>query len=76
MPLARLVDVSRSVRDTSSRKAKIALLAECLRELGPDEVVAGAAFLCGAPAPASDRHRLGIPPRAPVPGGRAGAHRE
>ena len=49
MPLARLVDVSRSVRDTSSRKAKIALLAECLRELGPDEVVAGAAFLSGAP---------------------------
>ena len=49
MPLARLVDVSRSVRDTPSRKAKIALLAECLRELGPDEVVAGAAFLSGAP---------------------------
>ena len=48
-PLARLVDVSRSVRDTSSRKAKIALLAECLRELGPAEVVAGAAFLSGAP---------------------------
>jgi DNA ligase-1 len=49
MPLARLVDVSRSVRDTSSRKAKIALLAACLRELGPDEAVAGVAFLAGAP---------------------------
>jgi DNA ligase-1 len=49
MPLARLVDVSRSVRDTSSRKAKIALLAECLRELEPAEIVAGAAFLSGAP---------------------------
>jgi DNA ligase-1 len=49
MPLAQLVGVSRSVRDTSSRKAKIALLAECLRELGPAEVVAGVAFLAGAP---------------------------
>ena len=49
MPLARLVDVSRSVRDTSSRKAKIALLAACLRDLGPDEAVAGVSFLAGAP---------------------------
>jgi DNA ligase 1 len=48
-PLHRLVDVSQSVRDTSSRKAKIALLAACLRELGPAETVAGVAFLSGAP---------------------------
>ena len=49
MPLARLVDVSQSVRGTSSRKAKIALLAECLRDLDPAESVAGVAFLSGAP---------------------------
>jgi DNA ligase 1 len=48
-PLARLVDVSRSVRDTSSRKAKIALLADCLRELGAADSAAGVAFLSGAP---------------------------
>ena len=49
MPLARLVDVSESVRGTSSRKAKVALLAECLRDLAPGESVAGVAFLAGAP---------------------------
>jgi DNA ligase-1 len=48
-PLARLVDVSHSVRETSSRKAKIALLAGCLRDLGADEALAGVAFLSGAP---------------------------
>jgi DNA ligase-1 len=48
-PLAALVDVSRSVRETSSRKAKIALLAACLREFGPAESAAGVAFLSGAP---------------------------
>ena len=49
MRLARLVDVSQSVRETSSRKAKIALLADCLRDLAPAEAVAGVAFLAGAP---------------------------
>jgi DNA ligase-1 len=48
-PLARLVDVSSAVRDTSSRKAKIALLAGCLSDLGPEESRAGVAFLAGAP---------------------------
>jgi DNA ligase 1 len=48
-PLSRLVDASSSVRETSSRKAKIALLAACLRDLGPDESAAGVAFLSGAP---------------------------
>ncbi len=47
--LARLVDVSAAVRETSSRKAKVALLAACLSDLGPDESVAGVAFLSGAP---------------------------
>src|SRR3954463_2346648 len=49
MPLARLGDVSQAVRETSSRKAKIALLAACLRGLGPGESLAGVAFLSGAP---------------------------
>jgi DNA ligase 1 len=48
-PLHRLVEASRAVRDTSSRKAKIALLAACLRDLGSQESAAGAAFLSGAP---------------------------
>src|SRR5690242_741465 len=48
-PLHRLVDVSSAVRDTSSRKAKIALLAACLADLGPAESAAGVAFLSGAP---------------------------
>jgi DNA ligase-1 len=48
-PLARLVEVSRTVRGTSSRKAKVGLLAECLRELGPAESAAGVAFLSGTP---------------------------
>ena len=48
-PLIRLVDVSQSVRATASRKAKIALLAGCLRGLGADESLAGVAFLSGAP---------------------------
>jgi len=48
-PLTRLVETSSAVRETSSRTAKIALLAGCLRELGPDEAVAGVAFLSGAP---------------------------
>jgi DNA ligase-1 len=48
-PLVRLVDVSSAVRDTSSRKAKIALLAGCLVELGADEAVAGVSFLSGTP---------------------------
>jgi DNA ligase 1 len=48
-PLHRLVDVSQAVRGTSSRKAKIALLAACVRELGPAESAVGVAFLSGAP---------------------------
>ncbi len=48
-PLHRLVDVSSAVRDTSSRTAKIALLAACLTDLGPAESAAGVAFLSGAP---------------------------
>jgi DNA ligase 1 len=43
------VEVSRSVRDTSSRKAKIAFLAACLRDLDAEESAAGVAFLSGAP---------------------------
>jgi DNA ligase-1 len=43
----RLAEASDAVRETSGRKAKVALLAGALRELEPDEVAAGTAFLAG-----------------------------
>jgi DNA ligase 1 len=45
--LHTLVECSRSVTATRSRNAKIALLAECLRALAPDERDIGVAFLSG-----------------------------
>jgi DNA ligase-1 len=42
-----LVQCSRGVTETRSRNAKIALLAECLRQLAPEERDAGVAFLSG-----------------------------
>ncbi|PRX25351.1 DNA ligase-1 [Actinoplanes italicus] len=46
----RFIDIaatSAAVAATSGRKAKIGLLAEALRRLDPDEIVAGAAYLAG-----------------------------
>ncbi|MEU8656359.1 ATP-dependent DNA ligase [Actinoplanes philippinensis] len=46
----RFLDIaatSAAVAATSGRKAKIELLAGALRRLGPDEIVAGAAYLAG-----------------------------
>jgi DNA ligase-1 len=45
--LAELVETSRRVAETPSRNAKTALLAECLRKLGPAEIEAGVAYLSG-----------------------------
>jgi ATP-dependent DNA ligase I len=45
--LADLVETSRAVGATSARREKVALLAEGLRRLAPDEVPAGVAFLSG-----------------------------
>ena len=45
--LAELVDTSRRVAETSSRNAKTALLAECLRGLAAAEIEAAVAYLSG-----------------------------
>lgn len=45
--LARIVQTSLDVGSTRSRKKKQALLAELLRELAPDEVPVGVAYLSG-----------------------------
>jgi ATP-dependent DNA ligase I len=47
MTFARLVDTSRRVAETRGRRAKIALLAELLRTLPPEELEIGVAYLSG-----------------------------
>jgi DNA ligase 1 len=47
--LADLVIASRALTDTSSRSRKVAILAELLRTLDPDEVPLAVGFLAGAP---------------------------
>ena len=47
--LADVVAVSRNVTATSSRSEKIAILAELLRRLDPDEVAPAVGFLTGVP---------------------------
>jgi DNA ligase 1 len=47
--LADVVIASQKVSDTSSRSEKVAILAELLRRLDPDEVAAAVGFLAGAP---------------------------
>ena len=47
MLLARRVDTSTRVAATSSRRAKVALLAEAVRAMDPGEVPAGVALLAG-----------------------------
>jgi DNA ligase-1 len=47
MTFARLVDTSRRVAETRGRRAKIALLAELLRILSPEELEIGVAYLSG-----------------------------
>lgn len=48
MRLSAIVETSDAPRRTRSRKQKIGLLAECLRQLGPHELGTGVAYLCGA----------------------------
>jgi DNA ligase-1 len=45
--LAEIAATGRDVAAVSSRKAKVARLAVCLRQLEPTEVVPGVAWLCG-----------------------------
>ncbi|BCB87313.1 ATP-dependent DNA ligase [Phytohabitans suffuscus] len=47
MRFVDLVATSAAVSATSSRKAKVELLADALRRLGPEEIVAGSAYLAG-----------------------------
>ena len=47
MRLVDLATVTEVVRGTSARRDKVALLADALRALAPDEARAGASFLCG-----------------------------
>jgi ATP-dependent DNA ligase I len=47
MTFALLVDTSRRVAETRGRRAKIALLAELLRTLSPEELEIGVAYLSG-----------------------------
>jgi DNA ligase-1 len=47
--LAAVVTASAEVADTSSRSRKIALLADLLRALAPDEIAPAVGFLSGSP---------------------------
>ncbi len=47
MLLARIAATSTAVAATSGRSAKISLIADCLREASPDEVVVAVAYLSG-----------------------------
>jgi DNA ligase 1 len=49
MRLAELVDVAAEVAASPARRRKVALLADLLRRLRPDEVGIGAGFLAGEP---------------------------
>ncbi len=47
MRLARIAATSEALRATRARTTKVALLADAIRELEPDEIEAGVAFLSG-----------------------------
>ena len=47
MRLERIAATSEALRATRARTAKAALLADAIRELAPDEIEAGVAFLSG-----------------------------
>jgi DNA ligase-1 len=73
MQLAELVAASNRVAATSSRRAKVQALADCLRRLAPEEVRIGIAFLVGEPrqkklnvGPATVRQALGSPACTPT----------
>src|SRR5690606_27821135 len=73
MQLAELATASAALAATGSRLAKVALLCDSLRKLGPEERIAGAAWLAGTLpggriglGPAAVRELRNIPP-APTP---------
>ena len=56
MLLAELVAIARAVAETSARNAKIALIADLLRNAQPDEVAAAVGLLSGEPR----QRRIGV----------------
>src|ERR1051326_9189832 len=60
MRFADLVEASRAISATRARSTKIALLAECLRRMEPDEIPIGVGLLSGSPR----QGRIGIGPAA------------
>ena len=61
------------VAATSARSVKIALIADCLRDAEPDEVVAAVAYLSGELLQRRTGVGLGVPARHARTGGRADA---
>ncbi len=72
MELARLVEVSRQVRETSSRTAKRHRLAECLRGAGPADAALAVSYLAGR----LPQGRIGLGPRLVRQAAAAAAARE
>ena len=76
MLFEELVSTSARVAESSSRLAKVALLADLLRRLGPHEIDAAVAFLAGE----TRQGRLGVGPAAvwngtlPAPSSAAALH--
>ena len=80
---AELAAATEDVRGVSGRLAKVERLAAALRELAPEERVAGASYLAGTPRQRVLGRRLGVAARRPSPareradadgrGGRRGA---
>lgn len=64
MNFAEFADLCYELEQTSSRLAKIASAAEYLKQLGPEEIRHGVAFLSGRPFPISDPRTLDIGPEA------------
>jgi DNA ligase-1 len=60
MWLAELVDTSRSIAQMRSRSSKIACLAQCLRQMTPEEMPSGVAMLSGS----LRQGKIGIGPAA------------
>jgi DNA ligase-1 len=70
--LSDVAEASAHVAATSSRSAKVAILAELLRALAPEEVPLVAAFLSGVPR----QGRIGVGYAGAYSGGRTGAVNE
>src|SRR5215203_263769 len=70
--LAAVVTASTEVAGTSSRSRKVAVLAELLRSLEPEEIAPAVGFLSGAPRQWLGREAEAAPGRAARPRYRGG----